>query len=139
MDKVRITWLDENWIMRWDLDQDWSWRDYDACFWDAKRQGEALGHRYVEVYHFPPRFHIPLRFLTTAKSYLAKAPLGVLETIMICHDPLTHGMFDMLRSLGQTHHLPPRPDYAFRVTHDERRAYSMARQRIAATRAPSVD
>ena len=138
MDKVRITWDSDNTIMRWDLDQHWTWRDYDTCFWDAKKQGEALGHRYVEIYHFPPRFHIPLRFLTTAKSYLAKAPVAVLMTIMICHDPLTHGMFDMLKRLGELQHLPPRSDYSFKVTHDPLKAYLWGRDALATFEAARV-
>jgi hypothetical protein len=131
MSTVTTTWEREGYLLRWDVQTNWKWEDYDACFKALKEEQPTLTHKFVEIYNLPVRMTIPMQFLTTAKSYLAHAPSQSEMAIMVCRDPLSHGMMESLRMFGDLRNYPPREDYQFKVTHDLAKAYGWADAWIA--------
>jgi hypothetical protein len=132
MSTVTTTWEREGYILRWDVHvPNWKWEDYDRNFAALKAQQAEIGHHFVEIYILPVRMQFPMQFLTTAKSYLAQAPVMSQMSIMVCRDPLSQGMMETLRMFGELRNYPPREDYVFKVTHDVAKAYSWAEAWIA--------
>jgi hypothetical protein len=128
---VTTTWEQDGYLLRWDVQPNWTWQDFDAAFKAVKEQEQTLDHKFVEIFVLPVRMTIPMQFLTTAKGYLAKAPSQSEMAIMVCRDRLAEGMMETLRMFGELRNYPPREDYQFKVTHDLDKAYGWANAWIA--------
>jgi len=126
---VNFEWKDDKHIMVWRFSTDWTWNEYDACFWQAKREGDAQPHPHCDLYLLPPRVQFPPKFITSSKGYLKRENLGinVYLTVMVCQDGMAFNMLSLLGRMYNWQNSITTPQYRLAVVKHE----TDARERIA--------
>jgi len=129
---VEFAWEADRHIMRWTFSPHWTWNEYDACFWQAKREGDAEAHPHCDLYLLPPRINFPPNFTTSSKGYLKRQNLGVnvYLTVMVCRDPLAYNMLSLLGRMYNWQNSITTPQYRLRVVQTEADGYRLIHERL---------
>ena len=98
---ILIHWDDNNRIVHYQLDSDWTWDE----FFDAKKQAnemmDTVSHKLGVIIEAPPKPSLPPNLIVNARNALRSTHRNTIMIVIVAAHPLVRTMFHTTRALGR--------------------------------------